>query len=232
MSSEQPPTPQFSPQPGQYPPPPQQPDPYQPQATAYQQQPGQYPQPGQYQQPTEIMAILGLIGSFVFWPAGLVLSILASKKIKKTGAQGKGLALAGLIVSCVAAAITVIYVVIGIIGIIGIIATVTLANSAGTITSSLDDLSTTAPDTGSYDNADIDLTLSLVGLDAETYKITNGEFPTDISQLKNAHTDGVDVEIFADGADGLCIQGTKDGGDTSRKYVMPAKDSSDGTCEG
>jgi len=58
--------------------------------------------------PTEPLAIWGLVASFVFWPAGLVLSIMASKKIKHEGGEGAGLSLAGLIVSIVAGALTMI----------------------------------------------------------------------------------------------------------------------------
>ncbi|MGV8966327.1 MAG: DUF4190 domain-containing protein [Cellulomonas sp.] len=124
MSDDQSPTPQY----GQQPPTPygqQSPTPYGQQPPAqqpYGQQPptqqpyGQQPQYGQQapmpyaqpKRPTEPLAIWGLVTAFVFWPAGLVLSILASKKIKREGGVGAGLSLAGLIISIVAGALTVI----------------------------------------------------------------------------------------------------------------------------
>lgn len=73
-----------------------------------------YPQPayqpygggpgGQYQPPSSgnsnNFAMLGLILAFIFSPAGLVLSILGLRKSKETG-EGRGLSLAGIIVSSV-----------------------------------------------------------------------------------------------------------------------------------
>ena len=49
---------------------------------------------------TNIFAIIGFIFSFMFFPAGIVLSIIALIQISKTQQGGKGLAIAGLIVSC------------------------------------------------------------------------------------------------------------------------------------
>jgi hypothetical protein len=44
------------------------------------------------------MAILALVMAFVFAPVGLVLGIVARKQIRRTGEDGDGLALAGIIV--------------------------------------------------------------------------------------------------------------------------------------
>jgi hypothetical protein len=69
-------------------------------------QPG-YPPPGYgqppgyppyYGRPTNTLAILALIMAFVFAPAGLILGIVARKQIRRTGEDGDGLALAGIIV--------------------------------------------------------------------------------------------------------------------------------------
>ena len=106
------------------------PDPYgqsAPQATQpyaapqqYGQQPGYAPQAGYAPAaaPTETLAIIGLVGAFVFWPAGIIISPMALSKIKKNGKGGRGLALAGLIVSIVAAIISTISIVITIISIV------------------------------------------------------------------------------------------------------------------
>lgn len=54
--------------------------------------------PPQFGRPTNTMAILALVMAFVFAPAGLILGILARKQIARTGEEGDGLALAGIIV--------------------------------------------------------------------------------------------------------------------------------------
>ncbi|WP_242511364.1 DUF4190 domain-containing protein [Pengzhenrongella frigida] len=101
----------------------QQPPQYGEQPPQYGQQPLQYggQPPLQYggqppvKRPTEPLAIWGLVTAFLFWPAGLVLSILASKKIKREGGEGAGLSLAGLIISIVAAVSTVIVIIMTIV---------------------------------------------------------------------------------------------------------------------
>ncbi len=74
---------------------------------AYGQQPG-YPPQGAYGQPSSTpgLAIAGLVLAFLFWPVGLVLSIVALAKSKQNG--GKGLAVAGLVVSILALIVTVV----------------------------------------------------------------------------------------------------------------------------
>lgn len=117
-----PPTAAGQPYPGQpYPgqPHPGQPSPGQPypgQPYAGQPYPGQpYPVgPGQYYPPpppsTDLLAVLGLVFAFVFWPAGLVLSILGLSRTKATGDRtGHGLALAGAICSGAFGLITILY---------------------------------------------------------------------------------------------------------------------------
>jgi uncharacterized membrane protein len=66
-----------------------------------------YGQPSQPQK-TNLLAILSLVGAFVFSLAGLVLGIIALKQIKQTGEQGRGLALAGIIISSISIVISVI----------------------------------------------------------------------------------------------------------------------------
>ena len=67
-----------------------------------------YGQPGYQPQKTNTMAILGLVFAFVFSPLGLVFSAIGLKQIKQRREGGRGLALAGLILS-------IIFIVIGII---------------------------------------------------------------------------------------------------------------------
>ena len=73
-----------------------------------------YPPPG-YPRPTNTMAILALVFAFVFAPAGLVMGIVARKQIDRTGEEGSGLALAGIIVGAVFTAIWVLVIIFWII---------------------------------------------------------------------------------------------------------------------
>src|SRR5690348_1537697 len=57
-----------------------------------------YPPPYGYRAPTNTMAILALVFAFVFAPVGLGLGIAARRQIARTGEEGSGLALAGMIV--------------------------------------------------------------------------------------------------------------------------------------
>ena len=81
----------------QYPPQPQQPTAVAPTAQAK----------------TNIFAILALVFAFLFPIVGLVFGLVASSQIKKTGEQGKGLAMAGTIISIVFIVIAVVVYVLG-----------------------------------------------------------------------------------------------------------------------
>ena len=102
-------------------------------------QPG-YAQPG-YAQPTEGLAIAGLITGILFWPAGIIISPIALSKIKKTGNGGRGLAIAGLILSILGALGTIAGIIVFAISIAISAATIgTIANQTenlGEITSSV-----------------------------------------------------------------------------------------------
>jgi hypothetical protein len=69
----------------------------------------QSPQPATGGQGTNTWAILGLIFAFIFAPLGIIFSIIALVQIKKTGENGKGLAIAGLIVGIVFTLIWILY---------------------------------------------------------------------------------------------------------------------------
>ena len=80
----------------------------------YPQQPyGGYPQYGYPQQRgTNGFAIASLICAFLCWPLGLVFGFVARNQIKERGDSGDGLALAGIIISFVGLAITIVYIIL------------------------------------------------------------------------------------------------------------------------
>jgi hypothetical protein len=92
--------------------------------------PGYGPPPGYpphaYGRPTSTMAILALVMTFVFAPAGLILGIVARKQIRRTGEDGDGLALAAIIAGGIFTAIYVLII------IFWIIAFASFSSSSGT----------------------------------------------------------------------------------------------------
>jgi peptidyl-prolyl cis-trans isomerase B (cyclophilin B) len=97
------PPPYGEPEPQPYPeewaqPYPQQPYPYpqpgQPYYPPYPGQPGAYPQA----RPTNAMAIASIVCAFVLAPLGVIFGHISLSQIKKSGEEGRGLAIAGLIV--------------------------------------------------------------------------------------------------------------------------------------
>lgn len=54
------------------------------------------------------IVLLGLIFAVVIWPVGLILSILGLREVKRTGAPGRGMAKAGVIVSAVLGALSIL----------------------------------------------------------------------------------------------------------------------------
>jgi peptidyl-prolyl cis-trans isomerase B (cyclophilin B) len=75
-----------------------------------------YPPP----QPTNTMAIAALVCAFVFAPLGIVFGHISLSQIKKTGEEGRGLALAGLIISYLITALTVLVVVMSVLMVIAL----------------------------------------------------------------------------------------------------------------
>ncbi|MDQ1128436.1 hypothetical protein QE381_000564 [Microbacterium sp. SORGH_AS 888] len=62
-------------------------------------------------QKTNVMAILSLVFAFVFAILGVVFGHIALGQIKRTGEQGRGLAIAGLVIGYIAIAFWVIYII-------------------------------------------------------------------------------------------------------------------------
>jgi peptidyl-prolyl cis-trans isomerase B (cyclophilin B) len=69
-------------------------------------------QPGYQPQKTNTMAILGLVFAFVFSPLGIVFSAIGLKQIKARHEGGRGLALAGLIISIISIVIGILLIVL------------------------------------------------------------------------------------------------------------------------
>jgi hypothetical protein len=79
---------------------------------AYAGQQPAYGQPGYQPQKTNTMAILGLVFAFVFTPLGIIFSAIGLKQIKERREGGRGIALAGLILSIVFLVIGILLVVL------------------------------------------------------------------------------------------------------------------------
>jgi peptidyl-prolyl cis-trans isomerase B (cyclophilin B) len=86
---------------GAYPPPP--PGAY----AGYYGYPG-YPQP----QPTNALAVASLVCAFLFAPLGIVFGHVSLAQIRKTGEEGRGMAVAGLVISYLITALTITLVVL------------------------------------------------------------------------------------------------------------------------
>ncbi|AKS34609.1 peptidylprolyl isomerase [Mycolicibacterium goodii] len=104
--------------------PPSDPPPYPPYGSYQQEYPGHPPgypggYPGAYPAypgppRTNSMAIASLVCAFLFAPAGIVFGHISLSQIKRRGEQGRGLAIAGLVLSYVFTVLTVVAVVVSI----------------------------------------------------------------------------------------------------------------------
>jgi peptidyl-prolyl cis-trans isomerase B (cyclophilin B) len=77
---------------------------------------GGYPQP----RPTNAMAIVALVCAFVFAPLGILFGHISLSQIKKTGEEGRGLAVAGLVISYVITALTILVIVLSVLFIVAV----------------------------------------------------------------------------------------------------------------
>ncbi|RDV43302.1 DUF4190 domain-containing protein [Leifsonia sp. ku-ls] len=85
----------------------------------YPQQPAYSPYPAQ-KSGTNVLAIISLVGAFVFPLAGVICGHIALGQIKRTGESGRGLAIAGLVIGYVYLAFIVLFVILAIVA--GVIA--------------------------------------------------------------------------------------------------------------
>lgn len=145
-------------------------------------QPGQppYAQPGYGQPPTEGLAVAGLITGILFWPAGIIISPLALSKIKKTGNGGKGLAIAGLILSIIGALGTIAAIILTVVSFaiagVAVGTAIDQGSDIGEVTSSVGVGEAAVTKSGlSYTVNDIECGIGEVGEDFSTTEPT-GEF--------------------------------------------------------
>jgi len=75
--------------------------------------PGPYPYPPPAQ--TNGMAVASLICAFVFAPLGIVFGHISLSQIKRTGEEGRGLAVAGLVISYLVTVVTILAVIAGVV---------------------------------------------------------------------------------------------------------------------
>jgi len=73
--------------------------------------PAGYPQP----QPTNSFAIASLVSAFLFAPLGIVFGHISLSQIKRTGEQGRGLAIAGLVISYLITVLTIVVVLLSVV---------------------------------------------------------------------------------------------------------------------
>jgi peptidyl-prolyl cis-trans isomerase B (cyclophilin B) len=66
-----------------------------------------YPQP----RPTNALAIVSLVCAFLFAPLGIIFGHISLSQISKTGEEGRGLAVAGLVISYLITVLTIVVVV-------------------------------------------------------------------------------------------------------------------------
>ena len=69
-----------------------------------------YPQP----RPTNSLAIVSLVCAFLFAPLGIIFGHISLSQIRKTGEEGRGLAIAGLVISYLITVLTILVVVLSV----------------------------------------------------------------------------------------------------------------------
>lgn len=74
-----------------------------------------YPPYGGYPPPTNAMAVASLVCAFIFAPLAIVFGHLSLSQMKRTGEQGRGMAVAGLVIGYVITIGTILLLVLGVI---------------------------------------------------------------------------------------------------------------------
>lgn len=145
---------------------------------------------------TEPLAIWGFVLTFVLWPAGLVVSYLALRRVRRTRDGGWGLAVAGLALS-------------GLLGATSVVALLYFLATSGTS-------SQWAHERAQRANERLveSVTRDVVD-DVAAWRDTEGEWPAGLSVLgTDVADDGtvreVTVTVHTDGTE-VCAEGTRDG---------------------
>jgi peptidyl-prolyl cis-trans isomerase B (cyclophilin B) len=73
---------------------------------------GYYGYPPPQQQSTNALAIVSLVCAFLFAPLGIIFGHISLSQIKKTGEEGRGLAIAGLVISYLVTVLAIVVVVV------------------------------------------------------------------------------------------------------------------------
>ena len=82
-------------------------------------------------QKTNALAIASLISSFFVSVLGIILGFVALNQIKKTGEQGRGLALAGIWIGFVAVGITVLIIILQVVALAALSTAVVVTPNVG-----------------------------------------------------------------------------------------------------
>ncbi|MBO0676621.1 peptidylprolyl isomerase [Mycolicibacterium sp. S2-37] len=102
-------------QPAGYPPPPGYPGGYPP---GY---PGGYPGPPPVSRSTNALAIASLVCAFVFAPLGILFGHISLSQIKRSGEEGRGLAVAGLILGYLLTVVAIVVIIVSVLFIMAVV---------------------------------------------------------------------------------------------------------------
>lgn len=91
------------------------------------------PHPGGYPpaRPTNSLAVVSLVCAFLFAPLGIVFGHMSLSQIKKSGEDGRGLAIAGLVISYLVLVATIVVVVVSVILVVGLAASLERFDARG-----------------------------------------------------------------------------------------------------
>lgn len=146
--------------------------------------PGVAPRPQQ----TEPIAIAGLVLAFVAAPIGLILSVVALKRISRSGDRGRGIALAGAIVSSIGVALVTL-------ALVAAVAIPVFLNQRQIANETV-----------------LEETLSTASLAASAHLSSTGRYPASGAELAQAGfvSTGPVVEVVGSDAVGYCLSAIDD----------------------
>lgn len=140
---------------------------------------------------TEPLAVWGFCLAILFWPLGLVLSIIARRRIRESGADGDGFALAGIILGSFALITTLV------------VGSVLVARHDAQTSVSEPDV---ARPPGDYTTS-IEVAIDEVVAASTVYRDEHGEWPTERTQLGDLKYQGSTQLTFSDLGGDWCVMG-------------------------